>query len=107
MDSADSQWILPLRTYESVQRVHGSSPSTSRVSVDPVFHSPGIMSEHAPPVARLVGVNVNKVVKARGVCFDCLSLRQCDEWKTHYTNLADRLTLVTSLTHLFDWLGKL
>lgn len=64
------------------------------------------MSEHAPPVARLVGVYVNKVVKAEGVCFQRLFLRQRDEWKTHYTNLVDRLTLVTSQTRLLDWLGN-
>lgn len=65
------------------------------------------MSEHALPVARLVGTYVNKVVKATGVCFfECLFLRQSDEWKTHYTNLSDRLTLVTSLTRLLDWLSN-
>lgn len=49
------------------------------------------MPEHALPVAHLVGVYANEVGKAIAACFECLFLRQRDEWKTHYTNLADRL----------------
>lgn len=114
MDSADSQWILPLCVCVHLctcaaharLRLNSGSALGRALSRSCFSHvSPHIMSEHAPPDACLVGVYVNKVVKA-GVCFECLFLRQRDEWKTHYTNLVDRLTLVTSQTRLLDWLSN-
>lgn len=78
MDSADSQWILPLCVYvylcmcaaHAGLRLNSDS-ALGRVSVGPVFShvSPQIMPEHAPPVARRVGAYVNKVGKAVVACF--------------------------------------
>lgn len=55
-----------------------------------------------PVTSCLVEVCVNKVVKARAAC---LFLRRRDEWKTHYTNLADRLGVsdITSSPALPAW----
>lgn len=116
MDSADSQWILPLCVcaHLCMCAAHAklrlnSSSAIGHVSVNPVFSLPShIMSEHALPDACLWGVYANKVVKANGsyvlsVSFDVsvMSGKLITQiWLTD-------LTLVTSLTRLLDWLGNL
>lgn len=80
MDSADSQWILPLcvcaHLCMCVQRIAGlrlnSSSATGHVSVDPVFHTSLLaLCQNMPrALARLVGLFfVNKVAKATGLVF--------------------------------------
>lgn len=114
MDSADSQWILTLCVYmhlcmcaahARLQLNRGSA--LGHISVDPVFPCVCPHYVRTCPVSCMSCQSIcEHGVKHTGVNSSVSFLRQYDEWKSHYTNLVDRPTLVTSQTCLLDWLGN-
>lgn len=110
MDSADSQWILPLRAfaYLCICAAHArlqlnSSRALGRDSVSPVFHgSLLILCQNMPyQVHFFVGVYVDEMR------VQCVSLHVSMMSGKLITQICLRdLTLMTSLTHLLDLLGN-